>query len=299
MKSLEQVLPLRCQGESLIGVLSRPAGAGSAQESDTAVLIIVGGPQYRVGSHRQFVLLARRLAEAGHATLRFDHRGLGDSGGALRSFEHLDEDIGAALDALQLAQPACRRVVLWGLCDAASAALLYCQRRRDPRVAGLCLLNPWVRSAVSQARTQVKHYYLRRLLSRGFWSKLLRGGVALSAPLDLFRALLRMRGGGMAGQASMAYQERMAEGWLGFAGPILLQLSELDYTAREFIEYAQGSPLWSRALQRQGLRRELLRGADHTLSLSSARREAENQLLDWLQQLGSAPALPHPPSANA
>jgi alpha/beta superfamily hydrolase len=48
------------------------------------VLVIVGGPQYRAGSHRQFTLLARSLAEQGFAVLRFDYRGMGDSTGAMR-----------------------------------------------------------------------------------------------------------------------------------------------------------------------------------------------------------------------
>lgn len=94
------------------------------------VLIIVGGPQYRVGSHRQFVLLSRRLAGEGYPAMRFDYRGMGDAGGAMRSFEDVRADIGAAIEAFQRAVPSLRRIVLWGLCDAASAALLYVRRRQ-------------------------------------------------------------------------------------------------------------------------------------------------------------------------
>ena len=50
------------------------------------VLIVTGGPQYRAGSHRQFVLLARFLAARGMAVLRFDYRGMGDSEGAPRDY---------------------------------------------------------------------------------------------------------------------------------------------------------------------------------------------------------------------
>ncbi len=87
---LERVLELRCGGETLFGVL-----ATARRSRDTAVLIVVGGPQYRVGSHRQFVLLARRVADAGYPVLRFDYRGMGDSGGDMRDFESVSEDIGA------------------------------------------------------------------------------------------------------------------------------------------------------------------------------------------------------------
>jgi len=62
------------------------------------VLIIVGGPQYRVGSHRQFVLLARHLAAQGIPVMRFDVRGMGDSKGKPRNFGQLDDDLRAATD---------------------------------------------------------------------------------------------------------------------------------------------------------------------------------------------------------
>ncbi|KAB8057318.1 hydrolase 1, exosortase A system-associated, partial [Janthinobacterium violaceinigrum] len=58
----------------LVGILSLPAAPGPR-----GVLIVTGGPQYRVGSHRQFVLLARALAAQGVPVLRFDLRGMGDS----------------------------------------------------------------------------------------------------------------------------------------------------------------------------------------------------------------------------
>ena len=71
MSYTEQVLPITCEGHELAAVLAVPEQARSL-----GVVIVVGGPQYRVGSHRQFVLLARQLAAAGIATLRFDCRGM-------------------------------------------------------------------------------------------------------------------------------------------------------------------------------------------------------------------------------
>ena len=63
-----------------------------AVPDDTGVLVIVGGPQYRVGSHRQYVQLSRHLAEQGIASMRFDVRGMGDSPGVQRSFEEIDDE---------------------------------------------------------------------------------------------------------------------------------------------------------------------------------------------------------------
>ena len=74
MNYAEQALVFDCAGERMLGIVAIPEAAQA-----TGVLILVGGPQYRVGSHRQFLLLARRLATDGIAAMRFDFRGMGDS----------------------------------------------------------------------------------------------------------------------------------------------------------------------------------------------------------------------------
>ena len=284
-----QAVRFDCEGETLCGVLHPGAAGAPAAAGATGVVVVVGGPQYRAGSHRQFVHLARALAAAGHPVLRFDVRGMGDSTGALRSFEQLSPDIGAAIDQLLQRAPAVRRVVLWGLCDGASAALLYLDERRDARVRGVCLLNPWVRSEASLARTHVKHYYTRRLREPAFWLKLLRGGVAPKAIGELWRSVARARGGAAdrAGDAALPFQQRMLRGWQRFDGDVLLALSGDDYTAKEFVETCAASAEWQRVLQRPRVRREELPGADHTLS-ASADREAMSRLTrEWLRGVGA------------
>lgn len=277
MNYAEEAIHFACDSETLFGILARPE-----QPADLGIVVVVGGPQTRVGSHRQFVLLARALAAAGHPGLRFDVRGMGDSTGAQRNFEHITPDIAAAIDALQELCPAVRRIVLWGLCDAASAALLYCEETRDPRITGLCLLNPWVRSEATLAKTQVKHYYGQRLLQREFWAKLLSGRLNILAALaELLRKL---------GQASSrsapapGFQERMARGWNHFTGPILLILSGDDYTAKEFLEYAAGAASWRGLLEQAGITRVDVPDADHTFSSQQWRNSVENACLDWLKR---------------
>jgi exosortase A-associated hydrolase 1 len=161
----ERALALECEGDALVGVLAVPE-----RPHRVGVLVIVGGPQYRVGSHRQFLLLARALAGEGFPTLRFDCRGMGDGCGELRSFQDIDPDIAAAIAVFQTHCPEVDRIVLWGLCDGASAALLYWYASLDQRVAGMVLLNPWVRSEAVMAKTHIKHYYGQRLLEKEFWS---------------------------------------------------------------------------------------------------------------------------------
>jgi len=282
----EQAFTFGCDNEHLVGVLHLPTEDTS--RAQIGVLIVVGGPQYRAGSHRQFVLLARALATAGHSVLRFDTRGMGDGSGAQRSFEQFDDDIAAAVDELLRRSPTVRRVVLWGLCDGASAALLYLHGRRDPRVSGLCLANPWVRSEQTLAQTQVKHYYTRRLREKGFWLKLLRGGVGLGALRGLGRTLQTARRNGSrahpeTGAASIAdYRQRMLGAWQGFAGPVLLILSGEDLTAREFCEYSTANPDWMRLLRSDSLKREDLLGLDHTFSSAAARDRVAELTASWL-----------------
>jgi uncharacterized protein len=269
----EEPLTFECQGDRLLGVLAEPEAPPATAAGDLGVLIVVGGPQYRGGSHRQFTLLARHLAAAGLPVLRFDVRGMGDSEGALRSFEALDEDVAAAIDAFCSARPALRRIVLWGLCDGASAALLYLHARPDPRVAALCLLNPWVRSAQTLAATHVKHYYWARLQEAAFWRKLLQGGVALKALRGLLENLRQanvkmLRSDPASGPAS--YTERMAAAWSGFSGPTLLLMSERDLTAQEFDTHTARDAAWQRALRAHPPQRVPLAAADHTCSTPAA-----------------------------
>ncbi len=266
----EEALAFACQGEQLVGVVSLPAAPASGAPGDLALLVVVGGPQVRAGSHRQFTQLCRAVAEAGVPALRFDVRGMGDSTGPLRSFEHIGDDISAALDALQARLPGVQRVVLWGLCDGASAALMHVHSHRDARVAGLVLLNPWVRSAQTLARAHVKHYYWNRLRQGEFWRKLLGGGVALKALRDLAGNLRAARGAAApaaaGNDAALPFQERMLRGAEGFAGPVLWVLSGQDYTAKEFVELAAAEPPWRAVLARGGVTRLDLEKADHTFS---------------------------------
>ncbi|MDC6166114.1 hydrolase 1, exosortase A system-associated [Paucibacter sp. XJ19-41] len=281
----ETVVQFDCQGERLLGVAALPPDGQAIHR--TGVVIVVGGPQYRAGSHRQFVLLARSLAAAGFAVLRFDYRGMGDSEGAQRDFQSVTADIGAAIMALMAQSDAIKRIALWGLCDGASAALLYSEATRDPRLAGLCLLNPWVRSESSLARAQVKHYYTQRLFDKSFWKKLLSGRVGLGALGGLIRSVRRAtRSNSLpAASAALSYQERMALAWRGFKGQILLLLSGVDLTAKEFLEFGQIDPSWAGALKLAHVTRLDFAEADHTFSDGKQLALANAAVRDWLLAL--------------
>ncbi|WP_265941693.1 hydrolase 1, exosortase A system-associated [Dechloromonas sp. A34] len=280
MNHAEQTFVFSCGGESMVGVVAQPPMSGKV-----GILIVVGGPQYRVGSHRQFLHLSRALAAAGYPAMRFDCRGMGDSTGEPRNFESLTEDIAAAIAAFTLNCPQVERVVLWGLCDAASASLMYWDETRDPRLSGLVLLNPWVRSEATLARAHIKHYYGQRLLQVEFWRKMLTGNLGLGRALSGFLGSLKNarqeKSQGTQDEA-LSFQERMARGFDLFPGPVLLLLSGNDYTAKEFLEAVLADPKWTSALREPRITRSDIVGADHTFSSRAWREQVENITKEWL-----------------
>lgn len=281
MSVQERTTTIRGPDADMLGIVSQPK-AGDPP-TGIGVVIVVGGAQYRVGSHRQFVLLARHLAAHGCPALRFDFPGMGDSPGDSIRFEDTAPHIGAAISALQRACPSVQRVVLWGLCDGASASLLYVQATQDPRVAGLALLNPWVRSEAGLARAQLKYHYRQRLLEPAFWRKLLAGGVGWQALRGLASNLRTLRSRPPP-TAAAAFQERMAQGWRAFPGPILLLLAERDLTAQAFSEHLRGNGAWSRQNQPGPVSHQWIRDGDHTCSSPQALAQTHADLLTWLTQ---------------
>jgi exosortase A-associated hydrolase 1 len=279
----ETALVFECRGEALAGVLHV-----SEATADLGIVIVVGGPQYRAGSHRQFVRLARAACRAGYAVLRFDVRGMGDSEGAPRSFDELHDDIAAGIDAMLAHAHSVRRVVLWGLCDGAAAAWLYVHASGDARVAGVCAVNPWVRSREGLARTHIRHYYAKRVMSRSFWSKVIGGGVGWSALRGLASAIksaLSPRQHESGGHGT-DFRQRMAQGCARCPpGGVLLVLSGNDYTAKEFADHVARTPQWQAALRVCDARRCEVAGADHTLSHDADRLKVEQATVRWLDEL--------------
>jgi exosortase A-associated hydrolase 1 len=276
----ERPVVFNCGGDWLYGVASVPA-----QPRLRGVLILVGGPQYRAGSHRQFVLLARHLAAAGVPALRFDYRGMGDSEGAARNFEAAGDDLQAAVDHFFTAVPGLREVVVWGLCDAASTAL--CHAAADPRITGLVLVNPWARTETSIAKTTLKHYYRTRLLQPALWKKIVRGQFDLASAARSFAGLVgaasrRKQAAAADATTPSSLPERMCAGLARFRGKVLVIIGGADLTGQEFASIAD-SPPWRALLVAPRVTRHTLPGADHTFSRRAWRDQVAGWTSDWVR----------------
>lgn len=280
----EQVLHFDCAGERLLGILHQPA----AVTTRTGMVLVVGGPQYRVGSHRQFVLLARDLAASGIPVLRFDYRGMGDSTGGFREFEDVAEDIAAAIDTFVANSPGVRQVVLWGLCDAASANAFYAGS--DARVAGQVALNPWVRTIEGEAQAFIRHYYLRRLFSPDLWRKVFTLQFSGRAALgDLLHKLRASRNGDGTAQENdrRPLPVRLKDAQLAWRKPVLMILSGQDLTAREYLNRVAESADWQQWLDSQAVDVRHFADADHTFSCAAWRDQVSAWTRDWILLLGA------------
>ncbi len=291
MKTEEIPLIFTCQQDNLIGIIHKPE-----ETSSIGVLLVVGGPQYRVGSHRQFVLLARMLATHGIPVMRFDFRGMGDSEGDMRSFLEVDEDIKSALDTFYQHCPNIDKTIIWGLCDAASAALFYAYQ--DERVKGLVLLNPWIFTEQGAAKTYLKHYYLQRLLSADLWRKVLllrfdyRQSMKslFSIIKNVFNPAINHSDENTDDKVNLVSSNlnlplRMRECLQRFKFPVLFILSGRDLTADEFREAVNSDPDWQKLFEKKTIMRLEMSESDHTFSTARWRDEVAETTLNWIENL--------------
>lgn len=288
MSTTEIPLIFNIEDQPVVGIVHQ-----ANSREDTGVLIIVGGPQYRVGSHRQFVLLARYLANHGFSAMRFDVRGMGDSTGESRQFDQIDQDIKDAIDAFLNVCPSLKRVVIWGLCDAASAALFY--GYQDSRVAGLVLLNPWVFTQQGAAKTFLKHYYLERLCSRDLWRKIFTlnfdfWGSLLSLVHFVKQVMVKKEDRQPASESLLVDRDlplpiRMRECTKRFTKPILIILSGRDLTASEFKETVKNDSEWQSLISNPLVTRHDFPEADHTFSSAPWRNQVADWTLNWVVRI--------------
>lgn len=248
MNAEQRALHFACQGSALVGVIDVPE-----RPIQRGVLVVSGAPQYRVGSHRQYTLLARLLAPRGIPVMRFDYRGMGDSEGEPRGFDAIGDDLQAAIREFMLQMPELQEIVLWGLGDGASAAALYAHT--DPRVRGLVLLNPWAGGASGAPQGPLLPNLLARFGEIGFWKKV---GNRHAVAVD----------------SSMPLPQRIVASLACFDGAGLVIVGGADAVGREFADLMERNDT--------ACRRVTIAGANHTFASRAWRDEVAELSASWV-----------------
>ena len=212
---VRRLLTFDCEGAQLGGTIDAAAG-------DTGILIVTGGSQTRIGSHRLFERLALALSQAGHPCLRFDRRGVGDSEGADPDWRGSGPDIAAAAEAFRRECPGVKRIAGFGLCDGASALAFH---GAAAGLDALILVNPWFVEAEAGAPppAAIKDHYRRRLLSLSGWKRLLTGAVSLPTVVAGLRRIACPAPATLAGEIAEALDRSKL--------PLQLILASRDATA--------------------------------------------------------------------
>ncbi|MGQ0660281.1 hydrolase 1, exosortase A system-associated, partial [Sphingosinicella sp.] len=158
-----------CESEMLAASLDDAGGT-------IGLLLVIGGSQTRIGSHRMYERLAKSLADKGFPCFRYDRRGVGDSTGEDPGFRGSGPDLVAASTAFRTESPALSRIIGFGLCDGASALAL---SGGEAGLDGLILVNPWLVETEedSPAPAAIRRHYWNRLTSREGWKKIVTGTV--------------------------------------------------------------------------------------------------------------------------
>lgn len=167
---MRRLIAFGCAGAALGGSLDDAEGPAG-------LLMMTGGGQTRIGSHRMYERLAKRLAEHGFPVFRFDRRGVGDSDGEDPGFRGSAPDIKAAAAAFRAACPQLRRLIGFGLCDGATALALF---GGEVGLDGLILVNPWlvVARPDEPPPAAIRRHYRRRLSSWSGWKRIIAGSIS-------------------------------------------------------------------------------------------------------------------------
>jgi pimeloyl-ACP methyl ester carboxylesterase len=170
----------------LVGVLTEAdSGDGAALPT---VLLLNAGALHRIGPHRVYVKIARRLAAEGFPVLRFDFSGLGDSPRRrdnLLYAESTIEETQTAMDFLA-AEIGARTFVPAGFCGGAEVA--FRAACADARIVGAALVDWYAYPTIGW---WLRHYVAPLTRPSGWW-RLLRGRGPLG---EQFRRFLSRRSG--------------------------------------------------------------------------------------------------------
>ena len=208
---MRRLLTFACEGAEIGASLDEADGV-------TGLLLVTGGSQTRIGSHRMYERLAKSLPQQGISCLRFDRRGVGDSGGEDPGFRGSGPDLAGAAARLRAEQPGLTRVYGLGLCDGATALALF---GAEARLDGLILVNPWLVEAEADAPppAAIRRHYRERLVSLDGWKRMLSGRMAYGKALRGLMKIGKTSASPLAAQAAEALnRSALRAQWILAAG---------------------------------------------------------------------------------
>jgi len=271
-----------CADNTLIGIHH-----AASNQQHIGVVMVVGSPQYRVGSHRLYVYLARALAAQNISVFRFDLQGMGDSGGQPNLFCQTGLEIKAAIAAFQHQeaehQTTLDKIILLGLCDGASAAILYTLED----IQGLIMLNPWVRSQQLESKARLKHHYLPRLKDLRFFKRIFSKNFRFGQSIRGLWAHLNVlrKGDTLPTDDCGYYQDKMLKALQQFQGKSCFVLSTPDLVAQEFTILTTESLEWQAVMASPNVTCHTLADVDHTFSSMHWKKNLADILIEWCRKL--------------
>lgn len=147
-------------GSRLAGIITEPSGAAPTQ----GLILVNAGLVPKFGPYRLYTQLARRLAQSGVVTLRFDLGGVGDSLQEASSrplAARTNLEICAAIDELW-ERHALQDLALAGLCSGAEDA--FRAAAHDERVTRVVLMDPFAYRTRGWGARHLAHRLGRRAL---------------------------------------------------------------------------------------------------------------------------------------
>ncbi len=286
--------PLRFgEGQRLFGMLCRPH-----HEAIPGFVFLIGngGAVSHHGYGRFGVMLARRLAAAGYASLRMDYAGIGESVGAERI--HVFEtdrlaDTCEAIDTLQ--RLGFSRFGAGGLCSAAYHG--WHATLADPRIETVVMLNPstfnWPKNQDFAQflldNTRSTNFYVETMMRGSAWRRLIRGELNVHGAIRTVRAqaLRRIKAVGLRAASVVGWKRRIAGPREGMAllsargVRSLVVVGTIDAGLNLLQAHFGRNGRWLAALPGATVR--LLNDVDHSLTRVAMHEAVTSAVIDFFQ----------------
>lgn len=285
--------------KSLVGIVSDPEG----ESNGLGLIFMNAGFTHHVGPQRMYVRFARRAAEMGFTSLRFDNSGIGDSPRRADNLPFPDSVIKDANDAMNFLQSTrgIEKCVLTGVCWGADNSVRVCSV--DPRAVAVAAVDFY---AVPSLRHLLR-VYPKRLLAPQSWGNLFRGD----------SSIFERTKGVVMGALKLKKQETAGDVLPSLPPPVVLEkLSEMiDRGVHLCFAYASGAVSYDqyvsrfrrrmRELEKSGrLDIKVFPAADHLFTFRYNQARLWEFLEAWLAKVasevgtGSGSTQPHVLSAD-